>query len=741
MPGGPKQSADFPPKNNVETWRVLREDLAAYNDPAIALPPDGDLEKLSGAERNKIFRALAEKIKAWKAHQEKLAELEKNTAPVNPEKIGLSVEFLKGYTEKIQRFFDICEKIRTDIEKSAIEIKTQYPEKADIVEKLLEKFETKIKQIDVERWKNIIKEINTTGKTTSSEIPSAFKQVQSVSEKEREFRRVFFNGLSYGVWERDEHDVAKYYLKDTYMGSMLILAEEMRNIHRFIDKEQKTVMNIEKRSQESINELLLASENVGAKFKYIPLFENFEMYAGQIYAVDKNPDQTLQYVKGLHKDDISEIFCYGFENGFEEERTFVYLGYPRIREVLPDKNAPAPEPVIVEKKVIEEVKVLVEPTIEKLFQTLNPDVQAKILADMKKNGETDLTAYLNNFYNSHLEIKIPPAEETKKTAAVPQKTSRRDFVKLLGTAGLGAVLAGGITGYFSGKSNRETKEKLTTLSAKLGNQADSLLTVKEELQEKADSLQKVGEQFEKEKDYKERKAALEAKIDWETYNQLPEDAQSIYRYMLGVDKSFAIIDKITATIYLVNQDKKMIVKAPVGIGRVKGDGINLGTDKNHRAINNTAYTPPGKFLLSFDGISETDMERYGGRVLNLGYEDGGKLLWHIILPLKEYHDKRAKAIATATPEDNYLSEGCPNTFEPADWDKYVFEPGKNGELPTKGNFKNGGEMFVMPDNQNMVLDPRNGEVLSREEFRKRYTEIPTHFPDPNETNYTLTDPV
>lgn len=193
----------------------------------------------------------------------------------------------------------------------------------------------------------------------------------------------------------------------------------------------------------------------------------------------------------------------------------------------------------------------------------------------------------------------------------------------------------------------------------------------------------------------------------ETYDRLPENAQNIYLYSLkNINESYIILDKPSATMYLIGEDKSLIAEFPVLLGQTKGETRNMADPESDVAIG--ATTPAGKYRLGkvgITGIMQSDSILYQGRIMAvLGANPG--LAIHMTYP-KEF-EERTEALNTSTIDDNRMSWGCINV-SPENFDKFI-----------KPNFTHGYAeglhyIFITPDtpsdnSTHYTLNPETGKL-------------------------------
>lgn len=182
-------------------------------------------------------------------------------------------------------------------------------------------------------------------------------------------------------------------------------------------------------------------------------------------------------------------------------------------------------------------------------------------------------------------------------------------------------------------------------------------------------------------------------IDIETYNKLSKNGKRIYLYAGSkIEGSYIIVDKPSATLFVVGSDKKLISQMPVLLGQTKGETPNRADPESDIAIE--ATTPAGKYTMGRLGINDEDQVLYKGKIFSIYGSKGLRV--HITYPLEK--EKRMKALNTPTPNDNRLSWGCINIGEEM-WTKL------------EGNIKDRGTcMFITPDDPTTSLNPETGQI-------------------------------
>ena len=135
----------------------------------------------------------------------------------------------------------------------------------------------------------------------------SFSQIQSEEEKKREFQRLFFTDVLI-----------------KYSSSILILAEEFRNLVHF-QIPTESANEAQGIFSKHVTELNIKIKSTGLENKYIPLFQNFEKFLGNIESVGRERNFAYREVHGLEKGSIAEIISYGIKTSFEDTKTLIIL--------------------------------------------------------------------------------------------------------------------------------------------------------------------------------------------------------------------------------------------------------------------------------------------------------------------------------------------------------------------------------------------------------------------------------
>lgn len=228
----------------------------------------------------------------------------------NEDGIEKSFDFLTDLSANLDKYLNFSKSVLVIMNENILDIRKTNLEVGRISEQLMQKFNNNInRDINLDDWSKYLDELKNTGDTTSDYVKRMLVQIKDVEEKKREFKRCFFGDLR------------------SYFNNTLILLEEFRNINRFIGQSSDVIKNIENKCQNLKKDFLTMSENLGVHFDNVPLFVNYEPYASNTKMIDEETDPVYENVKELKKDEIKEIFKYGFEEDFSysREETLVSL--------------------------------------------------------------------------------------------------------------------------------------------------------------------------------------------------------------------------------------------------------------------------------------------------------------------------------------------------------------------------------------------------------------------------------
>lgn len=145
--------------------------------------------------------------------------------------------------------------------------------------------------------------------------------------------------------------------------------------------------------------------------------------------------------------------------------------------------------------------------------------------------------------------------------------------------------------------------------------------------------------------------------------------------------TFAVIDKVAATLSLYDNAGKLLAASSVLIGQAKGDTSvpGIGAKPMSSIARHERTTPAGRF------VSEPGLTLTGQQVVWIDYEAAVSI--HRLRPSSR-EEKRADRMASQTPLDNRITYGCVNV--PAEFfERWI--------LPTLG--QTAGVVYVLPEMQ------------------------------------------
>jgi len=219
----------------------------------------------------------------------------------------IAVDFLSGYCDAVLSYLVFCENLVADAFSFLNRIDIKDLQQNISASLLINKFQTTINKIPIGNWMQILEDIKETGVTNSKQIKSCFKQIDNIEDKKKQFQRLLFSEVLI-----------------TYSSSILILAEEFRNLEHFhvpveIANEARSAFS------KHVTNIISKVKPTGLENKYVPLFSNFEEYLGIVMSIDSERSNAYKVVKGLEKGAIAEIVSYGVKTIFEETKTLIIL--------------------------------------------------------------------------------------------------------------------------------------------------------------------------------------------------------------------------------------------------------------------------------------------------------------------------------------------------------------------------------------------------------------------------------
>jgi hypothetical protein len=128
---------------------------------------------------------------------------------------------------------------------------------------------------------------------------------------------------------------------------------------------------------------------------------------------------------------------------------------------------------------------------------------------------------------------------------------------------------------------------------------------------------------------------------------------------------YVIVDKVNATVFVMDADGRLAGAAPALLGIALGDGSAAGLgDRKMSAIRlDERTTPAGRFVASLG------QDLHGQDILWIDYENAIAL--HRVVKGTPAED-RARRLQSATPDDNRISYGCINV--PVEFYEKVVHP-------------------------------------------------------------------
>lgn len=290
--GGTGHSREMHLKNKINALETENKNLK------------DDKEKLDESI-NQLGIANSKYLSQLKEEMDKTQSLTKDLSRYTDKLIW--VDFLKSYCVGVSSYFALCREVSNQAYGLFNRISKQNPEQAFAFERFLIEFQNSINTVPVGKWEQIVLDIKDTGTSNNKQLINSFKQPPTETEKQREFSRLLFTEVLM-----------------KYSGSILILAEAIRNLTRFQifgDLANDAQNNFEKHVEDLLNRV----QATGLTAKYVPLFRSYMDYLGQAKAVDEKLSIPYRYVKDLDKDSVAEVVSYGFKNTFGETDTLIIL--------------------------------------------------------------------------------------------------------------------------------------------------------------------------------------------------------------------------------------------------------------------------------------------------------------------------------------------------------------------------------------------------------------------------------
>ena len=207
---------------------------------------------------------------------------------------------------------------------------------------------------------------------------------------------------------------------------------------------------------------------------------------------------------------------------------------------------------------------------------------------------------------------------------------------------------------------------------------------------------------------------LAEKMDMHFYKEVLDDpGRLVYLFRVTDEKEqrehpghWLLLDKKTATLYVIDGNNKLVRSGPVLLGRETGDHLNnLDTDEDDHWS-----TPPTFSILSKEHISDADREEYGGnlwRIPGTGQERNIDIFIHGLLGKPE----EKAPLKTKKSEDKRISHGCIR-------DPKILEDQKNFTAEKT-------RIAILAENPGIILNPetKKTEICRSEELKARLQTI------------------
>lgn len=220
----------------------------------------------------------------------------------------IAVEFLKGYSESVFTYLKYCQQVSSDAYNFFNKISQQNPKQAFAAGHLLMKFQSAVNLIPIGDWLRTVQDIKDSGATTNRQLTRSSSQIQNDGDKQKEFQRLLFSEVL-----------------TKYSSNILILAEAFKNLSRF-QGSADFASEAQSTFGKHVTEIVSKAKSTGLDIKYVPLFESWEKYLGQVE--DNGGEKSLAYkeITGLEKGAIAEIVSYGVKTSIgDDTKTIIIL--------------------------------------------------------------------------------------------------------------------------------------------------------------------------------------------------------------------------------------------------------------------------------------------------------------------------------------------------------------------------------------------------------------------------------
>ena len=203
-------------------------------------------------------------------------------------------DFLDNYAGLVDALFSVIKSGYGKALELYSKIQTSDERCSSIVAQLLTKYYQNLPP-NSGTWEEVVMEIARNKATSNPVIISTFRQIQTEEEKLREFKRI----LSKEVLEK-------------YASSILILTGELTVLSRFTGNAYPVVREFEQFFDDFSGVLTSRIVNTGLEFKAVPLFKNYERFAGLTQQINQTCSLPYRQIRDIEKNSILEIISYGF---------------------------------------------------------------------------------------------------------------------------------------------------------------------------------------------------------------------------------------------------------------------------------------------------------------------------------------------------------------------------------------------------------------------------------------------
>lgn len=212
-----------------------------------------------------------------------------------------TVEFLSDYCRNVRAYFAVAQKVVSDAYDVYNSLSRQNFQQSFAAGHLLLNFESQTHQLPVGNWLQTAEDIANSGVTSNKQLKENFRQLESVEEKRRHFKRLLYGDV-----------LVKH------SSSIIILAEAFKNLSR-LGAGNDTGNEAQRIFSAHIAEVLSKIKATELDVKHVALFGKFENYLGQVESAEREPSVAYKNVTGLDNGSIQEILEVGVRTPFGDD--------------------------------------------------------------------------------------------------------------------------------------------------------------------------------------------------------------------------------------------------------------------------------------------------------------------------------------------------------------------------------------------------------------------------------------